>query len=70
MKEIAKYTIKAGLPKLEKKIGYYELLGYDIMIDDNFKPHLLEINTNPALFLDTIPQKEIIPIVVNKVMII
>eukprot|EP00825_Cyclidium_porcatum_P008465 TRINITY_DN14215_c0_g1_i3.p2 TRINITY_DN14215_c0_g1~~TRINITY_DN14215_c0_g1_i3.p2 ORF type:complete len:335 (+),score=89.96 TRINITY_DN14215_c0_g1_i3:145-1149(+) len=66
MKEIAKYTIKAGLPKLEKKIGYYELLGYDIMIDDNFKPHLLEINTNPALFLDTIPQKEIIPIVVNK----
>jgi tubulin--tyrosine ligase like protein 10 len=35
-------------------LGFYELLGVDIIIDENFKPYLLEVNTNPALFLDTL----------------
>ena len=46
------YNMKVGMKKLDKKVGYYELLGFDILIDENFKPFLLEINTNPALFLD------------------
>jgi len=46
--------------------GCFELLGCDIMIDDEFNPHLIEINTNPALYLDTAPQKEVIPQVVHK----
>ena len=47
------YTIKTGLKKLDKKRGFCELLGCDILIDDKFNPYLIELNTNPALFLDT-----------------
>lgn len=66
MKSIVDYAMRAGLPRLEKKIGYYELLGFDIMIDDKLNPYLLEINSNPALFLDTQTQKETIPPILYK----
>jgi len=34
--------------------GCFELLGCDIMIDENFTPFLIEINHNPSLLTDTI----------------
>lgn len=52
MKKICFYSIKSGMKKLEKKVGQYELLGFDIILDENLKPYLLEININPALFCD------------------
>ena len=45
----------AASRKLNHMKGCFELLGCDILIDDNFNPHLIEINTNPAIFLDTKP---------------
>ena len=53
IKRIITYTIKAGKNKLDKRIGMFELLGVDILVDEQMKPYLLEINTNPAIFLDT-----------------
>ena len=29
------------------------MIGCDILLDENLKPYLIELNTNPALFLDT-----------------
>lgn len=34
-------------------------------MSDKLQPYLLEVNTNPALFLDTTVQKEVIPPVLN-----
>ena len=39
--------------KLDKKYGCFELFGFDMLIDDELNPRLIEINTNPALFTDT-----------------
>jgi len=44
-----------------QKVGVFELLGFDFMIDSEMKPWLIEVNINPALhtnnsvLLDTIP---------------
>lgn len=29
--------------------GYYEILGFDVMMDSQLKPYLLEVNHNPSL---------------------
>ena len=36
------------------------------MIDSNYNPLLIELNTNPALFLDTKVQSDVIPEVMKK----
>jgi len=33
----------------EKRHHSFEILGYDFMLDDNFKVYLIEANTNPCL---------------------
>ncbi len=44
------YVMISAEKKLIKKKGTFELLGCDILIDNNFNPFLLEMNLNPALF--------------------
>jgi hypothetical protein len=53
--------------KLDRKFGCFELFGFDFLIDDNLNPFLIEINTNPALYTDTMVQKELLPKLVDDI---
>lgn len=43
--------LKAGMPHLQRKNGYFDLLGFDFMITaaPENRLVLIEINTNPSL---------------------
>lgn len=52
--------VASAQEKFIKKEGTFELLGFDIMVDESLSPHLIEVNTNPALFFDTASHREVI----------
>uniref|UniRef100_A0A8D0VDA6 Tubulin--tyrosine ligase-like protein 10 n=1 Tax=Sus scrofa TaxID=9823 RepID=A0A8D0VDA6_PIG len=64
MQEIMAHCFLAVKSKLECKLGYFDLIGCDFLIDENFKVWLLEMNSNPALHTNCQVLKEVIPGVV------
>lgn len=63
MKQIATDTIKATFLKLDQKrrTFTFEIFGLDFMIDENFKPWLIEVNTNPDITTHTPITARIVP---------
>jgi tubulin--tyrosine ligase len=49
----------------DKRMHTFELLGYDFMIDDVFKPWLIEVNTNPCLDTSSIHLVRIISALID-----
>lgn len=47
--------------KLDRKFGCFEVFGFDFMLDDKLNPYLLEVNMNPAMFLDTKTMTDMLP---------
>ncbi|XP_053136896.1 inactive polyglycylase TTLL10 isoform X2 [Hemicordylus capensis] len=66
MKEIMLQCFQAVKSKLDCKLGYFDLIGCDFLIDEDFKVWLLEMNANPALHTNCSALKSIIPRVVNE----
>ncbi|KAJ8395162.1 hypothetical protein AAFF_G00036180 [Aldrovandia affinis] len=52
--------------KLECKLGLFDLIGCDFMIDEDFKVWLLEMNCNPALHTNCRVLKEVVPSTVTE----
>jgi len=46
-------TAVQSWPKESHRRYSFELLGFDIMLDEDLKPYLIEINTNPGLHMLT-----------------
>ena len=66
MRSILQTVLQAACPKLAKTAGCFDLLGADFFLDDQLNVHLLEINTNPALWTNHAVLKEVIPPVVEE----
>lgn len=47
--------------KLDRKFGCFEVFGFDFMLNEELAPFLLEVNMNPAMFLDTKTMEELLP---------
>ncbi|XP_010134571.1 PREDICTED: inactive polyglycylase TTLL10, partial [Buceros rhinoceros silvestris] len=64
MQQIMLQCFLAAKHKLDRKLGYFDLIGCDFLIDENFKVWLLEMNANPALHTNCRVLRDIIPAVV------
>lgn len=53
VKDIIIYSLQSVQDMLDTRKGSMELLGYDIMIDDQFNPWLIEVNSSPTMEYST-----------------
>lgn len=63
MKKLIIDTMRATCFKIDQKrlLNSFEVLGYDFMIDEDFKLSLIEVNTNPCLETESPLLGRIIP---------
>ena len=67
IRNIVSDTFKATYTIIDpnRKLHSFELLGYDFMVDENFKVWLIEVNTNPCLELSCGYLSKLIPSVLD-----
>ncbi len=67
LKKIATDTIKAVSRKIDpaRRHCSFEIFGYDFMIDEDFRPWLIEVNTNPCLELSSPYLARLIPAMIE-----
>lgn len=63
MKKLIIDTFRATCFKIdpERLVNSFEILGYDFMIDEDFKLSIIEVNTNPCLETESPLLARIIP---------
>ncbi|XP_028920458.1 inactive polyglycylase TTLL10 isoform X2 [Ornithorhynchus anatinus] len=66
MQQIMTQCFLATKSKLDSKLGYFDLIGCDFLIDEDFKVWLLEMNANPALHTHCRVLRDLIPSLVHE----
>ena len=66
MQEIMLSCFHAVKHKLDCQLGFFELLGFDFMIDSNMKVWLIEVNINPALHTNCVGLQQVIPPLISE----
>lgn len=61
MREIAREPLICAQGQVEHRKNSWELYGYDYMIDDQYRPWLIEINSSPACDYSTSVTEEFVP---------
>ncbi|KAK9515657.1 hypothetical protein VZT92_026284 [Zoarces viviparus] len=61
MQQIMTHCFLAVKSKFDCRLGFFDLIGCDFMVDEDFKIWLLEMNCNPALHTNCKVLKEVIP---------
>jgi hypothetical protein len=67
MKEIMRMIFETVKVKLDRTFGCFELFGFDFLLDNKLVPQFIEVNKNPALFTDTLAQKQVLTELVDRV---
>ena len=67
MKDMARQSMRAVSRKIDphRKAFTFEIYGYDFMIDEDWQPWLIEVNTNPCLELSSPYLARLIPTMVE-----
>ncbi len=54
MKRIVIKSLQSVQDMMESRKNSFELFGYDFLIDDTYKPWLIEINSSPTMEYSTV----------------
>ena len=67
IKKMAQETMRAISRKIDpnRKVYSFEIFGYDFMIDEDFNPWMIEVNTNPCFELSSPYLARLIPSMVE-----
>jgi tubulin monoglycylase TTLL3/8 len=67
MKEIVVAAILGTVDQVSARKGSFEQLGYDMMIDENLNPWLIEVNSSPAMDYSTPITRKLVKMVMEDI---
>lgn len=67
MKQAVMWSLMSVQDMIKGRKNSFELYGFDFLVDDNFKPWLLEVNSSPAMEYSTAVTERLVKMVLEDV---